>query len=300
VPGGAFVPIAIPIHDHANTSTRRMPSVATDQKRPLFADEADLAPSAIENEIPTYRAISKYAVFSLLFGIIASFSFASLYFLVFAVAAVILGILAHLGIKQFPDMLTGRGLANAGIAFGLVFGLVVTTYTGVTSFILTREAQKFGEVYAKVLTDGGMGDILWYGIYPESRKDVTPADALKEYEQAKPKEKMFKDQKIAPLNSLKKRLAAESGTHLHFVDIEQQGVDESGGTIVYFATALYEVEGAGEKGAKQYALAIFKGVPKGRHYDWWVDDVRFPYEQKTFAAPEKPVDDGHGHAQGSH
>jgi hypothetical protein len=280
-----------------------MSSVATDQKRPLFADEADVVPPAIENEIPTYRAISRYAIFSLLFGMIASFSFASLYFLAFAVVAVILGMLAHRGIKQHSDMLTGRGLANAGITLGLIFGLVVSTYTGVQSFILTQEAQRFGQVYAKVLTEGDFGDALWYGMYPDSRKDVTPADALKEYEQAKTKEKMFKDQKLAPLQGLKKRLAASSGTHLHFVDIEQQGVEDSGGTIYYYATALYEVEGSGAKGsseAAQFALAIFKGLPKGRHYDWWVDDVQFPYVRKTFVAPEKPVDDGHGHASGGH
>jgi hypothetical protein len=276
-----------------------MSSVATDQKRPLFADEADLPSSAIENEIPSYRAISQYAIFSVLFGILASFSFASLFFLVFSVLAVILGILAHLGIKQYPEILTGRRLANVGIALGLIFGLVVSTYTGVQSFVLTREAERFGQVYAKVLSEGNMGDAMWYGLYPDNRKNKTPAQALQEYEQAKTKERMFMDQKLAPLQGLKKRMAATSGTHLHFVDIEQQGVDESGAQVVYFATALYEVEGAHgteSPDAKQYALAIFKGFPKGRHYDWWVDDVKFPYQRKTFEAPAKPVDDGHGHA----
>ena len=111
--------------------------MATDQKCELFADDAELAPSAIENEIPSYRAISRYAVFSLICGIIASFSFASLFF-VFSVAAVILGILAHLGIKKYPDMITGRGMANVGIALGLIFGLIVSTYTGVHALILSR------------------------------------------------------------------------------------------------------------------------------------------------------------------
>ena len=275
--------------------------MATDQKRELFADDAELAPSAIENEIPSYRAISRYAVFSLICGIIASFSFASLFFLVFSVAAVILGILAHLGIKKYPDMITGRGLANVGIALGLIFGLIVSTYTGVHALILSQSANRFGQVYLKVLAEGNLGDALWYGQFPDNRKDLTPEDALKEYEQAKTKEKMFRDQKLAPLKSLKKRLESSKGTHLHFVNIEQQGLDDSGAQIIYFATALYEVEGADDKGSageKQYALAIFKGLPKGRNYDWWVEDVRFPYERKTFAAPEKAVDDGHGH--GSH
>ena len=34
-----------------------------------------------------------------------------------------LGMLAHRTIRRYPDMLTGHGLANAGIALGLIFGL---------------------------------------------------------------------------------------------------------------------------------------------------------------------------------
>ena len=47
---------------------------------------------------------------------------------------------------------------------------------------------------------------------------------------------------------------------------------------------------------QQYALAILKGVPKGKQYEWWVDDVRFPYKPKSYVAPAKAPDDGHGHA----
>ena len=272
--------------------------MATDQKRALFADDADIVSSAIENEIPTYRAISRSAIFSLLFGVIASFSIASLYFLAFAVLAVITGVMANRAIKQYPDMLTGRGIANVGIALGLIFGLVVSTYTGVQSFLLSREAQRFAKLYAQVLSEGGLGDTIWWGMYPESRKSITPAEALKDFEEAKTKERMFREQKLASVNSLRKQLTGKSGSHLHFIDIESQGIDDSGATIVYFATALYEVEGPPE--GKQYALAVFKGMPKGRHYEWWVEDVRFPYQRKTFVIPDKPVDDGHGHAPGGH
>ncbi len=273
--------------------------MATDQKTPFIADEATRDGSAIENELPTYRAISKQATFSLLCGILSSFAFANLFFLAFAVLAVVLGVLANLGIKRHPEMLTGRRLANAGIALGLIFGLVVTTYTSVQTFLLTRDATQFGERYAEVLQNGSFGDVLWYGIYPEARKQKTPAQALQEFENTKPKERMFRDQKVGPLQNLKKKLSGANGGHLHFVDIESHGTDESGGQIVHFALALYKVEGSGDKDspdATQYALAIFKGVPKGRHFDWWVDDLKYPYKPKTYAVPDKPVDDGHGHA----
>ena len=53
--------------------------------------------------------------------------------------------------------------------------------------------------------------------------------------------------------------------------------------------ALFEVKGPGSKEfpeKKQYALAVFKGRPKGRQYEWWVESVKFPYKPQTFGACE--------------
>jgi hypothetical protein len=274
--------------------------VATDQTSRLLVDESTETPPAIENEIPTYRAISTRAVFSLICGILASFSFANLFFFVFAILAVVLGVWANRAIKRYPDMLTGTGLANAGIALGLVFGLVSATYSGVQGFVLTQAATKFGREYAEAVQSRDMGKMLLYTIHPDMRKNKTPKEALDEYESAKPKERMMMEQKTAPMQSLRKRLDASKDDTFHFVDIETQGPDEGQGReLGYFATALFEVEGPGSKDfpqKQQYALAIFKGRMKGRHYDWWVEDVRFPYQPRSFRAPAKPVDDGHGHA----
>jgi hypothetical protein len=200
-------------------------------------------------------------------------------------------------------MLTGGRLANVGIALGIVFGLVVTTSTFVHSFIITRDAAQFGKLYAEDLQNGSLGDALYRGLNPHQRKDKTPEQALKEFEAAKQKERMLMDQKLGPLMNLKKYLTGANGGHVHFVDIEDHGTEESGGQIIYYALALFEIEGSGGKGSPQkpqYALAIFKGLPKakGRGYDWWVDDLRYPYQPKTFQVPDKPVDDGHGHAGG--
>src|SRR5579875_3187357 len=93
-------------------SSRRIRPVPTDQPGHLSVEEAPPKASAIENEIPTYRAISNRAVFSVICGVLASFSFADLIFLVFAVLAVVLGVTANLAIKRKPDLLTGTRLAN--------------------------------------------------------------------------------------------------------------------------------------------------------------------------------------------
>ncbi len=95
--------------------------MATDQKTSTLNIDAESPDSPIENELPTYRAISNRAIFSLVFGAMAIFCFAHPIFYVAAVLAVVLGVLAHRAIREYPDMLTGHGLANAGIALGLDF-----------------------------------------------------------------------------------------------------------------------------------------------------------------------------------
>ena len=242
------------------------------------------------------------AVVSVICGVLASFSFANLTFLIFAVLAVVLGLMANVAIKRHPDLLTGRRLANAGIAMGLIFGLVVITYTTVHNFILGREAASFAGVYARVLKEGSFGDALLYREASEARNTKTAADAEKEFEKMRAQGRAMTDQRMASLVNLRKALAPKDA-HLHFIDIERQGLDESLGNLIqYFAAALYEVEDPSAKGEKahQYALALFKGVPKGRHYDWWVEDVHFPYMPKSYRGEVKPVDDGHGHAPGGH
>jgi Domain of unknown function (DUF4190) len=274
--------------------------VPTDQPGHLTVEEAPPKASPIENELATYRAISNRAIFSVICGILASFSFADLIFLVFAVLAVVLGVTANLAIKRKPDVLTGTRLANVGITLGLLFGLTVTTYTAIQSFILGREASKFAQVYAKVLKEGSLGDALLYRDPKEAREKTTAAEKEKEYHAMRAREKMMVEQKMAPLVSLRKALAPKDA-HLHFVDIETKGMDsERVGGVYYYATALYEVEKPGEAGTPQYALALFKGQQKGRHYDWWVENVLFPYRPKSYQATPKPVDDGHGHGPGGH
>ena len=270
----------------------------TDQTGPLTAEEAPPKTSAIENELPSYRAISIRAVFSVVCGLMAAFSLADLTFLVFAVLAVILGLVAHRAIKRTPDVLTGRGLANTGITLGLIFGLGVLTYTAVQNFILARDASKFADMYAKVLKEGSFGDALLLRSDGETRKTKTAAEMEKDFDAMKARDRGLAEQRMAPLNNLRKALAPKDA-HIHLVGIEDQGVDDGRtGRVGYFALALFEIEGPPSKSgseSKQFALAILKAMAKGRHYDWYVEDLVFPYMPKSYEAAAKPADDGHGH-----
>jgi hypothetical protein len=277
--------------------------VPTEKTGHLLVEEAPPKPSAIENELPTYRKISNRAVAGVVCGALAIFSFAHLGFVVFAVLAVVLGLSANAAIKRTPDVLTGGRLANAGIALALVFGLTVVTYASIQSLLLTREASKFARFYGKVLKEGTYGEVLLYRQPPQSRENKAPADAEKELEGMRKRERGMIDLRLASLNNILKALKPKDAD-LHFVKIETQGVDEGHvGQVSYFATALFEVDSPTaktESGGPQHALLLMKGHPKGRHYEWWVDEVLYPYAPKTYQAAPKPVDDGHGHGPGGH
>ncbi len=98
---------------------------------------------------------------------------------------------------------------------------------------------------------------------------------------------------IGTLKNLKTRLD-HSGQEIRFTRIENQ----DGEGIVAVATALLEVDGPPTKAfpeREQFALLTLKSDTRKSKYVWWVDEVRFPYEPRSYVPTPKPVDDGHGH-----
>ena len=275
--------------------------MATDQKTNTLGIEPGLPGSVIENELPTYRAISNLAIFSMVAGLLSIFSWAHPFFYLAPVLAVVLGFLAHRAIRQYPDMLTGHGLASAGIALGLILGLGSGTYMTVQSIVRTRLATVFAKQFATAVKSAPLADVLTMQTYPPNRKDTSGEQLQKQIETASSKEKMMMEQKYGPLLALRKRLGSSSDEHIEFVKIESVGEDESHGTaqIPIYALALFELHGPGSKdfpAKEQFALAVLKGLMNGKQYEWWVDDIRFPYTPRTYTAPTKAPDDGHGHA----
>jgi hypothetical protein len=280
--------------------------VATDQKSRTIDTEREPAGSVIDNEIPTYRAISGRAIFSVACGVLSVCSFAHPFFYIFAILAVGFGIWAHRSIQRFPDMLTGSRLASAGIGLGLIFGLSAGTVATVQTYVRTRQASLFATKFAKVLETADKSQILWYNAHPEMRKDKTGADIIKDME-ARPKEKQMLQASSGPLaqlNALQDRLASSKGQEVHFIRIEHVGDDVGHGLeMQIFATALYEIVGPASKKfpeEKQHALAILKARPNGREYEWWTETVVFPYMPASYVPEVKPASDGHGEGGHSH
>jgi hypothetical protein len=203
-------------------------------------------------------------------------------------------------------MLTGQRLATAGIALGVMFGAASLTITTVQYLVRSRQATLFATKYATVLESGDLSSMLWYNSHPETRKDKTAADIARELE-TKPKERQMMEASVGPFAQLLKlheRIATSKGQKVRFVEIEHVGDDEGHGLeMQIFATALFEITGPPSKkfpAEKQYALAVLKARPKGRQYEWWSENVMFPYTPASYIVPDKPVGDSHGEAGHAH
>jgi hypothetical protein len=102
------------------------------------------------------------------------------------------------------------------------------------------------------------------------------------------------EQKIGPLKLLKRRLD-QKDQDFHFVRLETEA-DEG---LTALALGVFEVHGPESKDfphKEEHALVIMKGMSTENGYEWWVDDMRYPYEPNTAVIQEKAADDGHGHA----
>jgi hypothetical protein len=340
----ARIPDLPPYSSH---SSRRRPVRAGRLEELFVAIEQESTPdapdlkllrrSAIESEIPTYRAVSTRAVLAVICGLLAGLSFTHPMFYVFAVAAVLLGWSAERAIRRYPDMLTGGRLARTGVALGLVFGLSIFTVTSVQTYLTTRQAGAFAAEYAQMVKTRSLTDLYWIQLNPTARASISPEENLKQMQGQQ--EAAMADMKYAGLRKLVADLHASDKNTITYSGIESLGKDD----LIVVAIARFDVhiaeqpktgdeakhddghghddghdhkegdghdhkEGDGHKhddGRKQgpvdsHAMAVVKGmVPEGKTaYEWWVDDVVYPYEPKTAALPaaEKPLDDGHGHA----
>jgi hypothetical protein len=264
--------------------------VAIDSPTPSATDQLPI----IENEIPAYRAISAMAIVSFLLGLLALLSFANFTFLIAAVAAVVTGILADRKIQRLPDVLTGRGIAQAGVALGLIFGLASVTADQVQSYIRTVEARKFAQQYAGVLHKGSLEQAVWYRLPPQFRDEVKLDQVMETMGKSDPK---MWEEKTRVIKEIKSRLASAPGEQIAVDHIEHHGLDG----LDPFALVVLRLSGPGSKdfpSKEELALMVVRGKPTGKAYEWSLEDLVYPYKPNTYSLAVKPVDDGHGHGHG--
>ncbi|RUL89004.1 DUF4190 domain-containing protein [Tautonia sociabilis] len=247
--------------------------------------------SPIENELPTYRAISTWAIGALTLGVISAATFASLNFLIASIGAIACGAIALRMIRRYPDLLTGAGLANVGIALGLITGLAAPTISFVQHSILARQARAYGDLFSQTLQEKGLADAFWIAQPPSRREQTTPQKLLAEVE-ANSQQQMMEggDPRLIGLRSMAERLASSSEQHIYVDGIEAKGFEG----ITPFAYIRLGLDGPESEKypALQYALIKVEATKHDGRREWFVQDLTFPY---TSGSRANVVESAHGH-----
>ena len=230
---------------------------------------------ANENELPAYRAVSRLAIISLVFGARLNSRVLSGYFCPDSgVSPSPLGLMALRNIRNLPDVLTGTRMTDAGIALGLLFSLSALTITVAQSWIVDHEATKFARTYVEALRSGSLDNVLFLEIHPESRKTKTQAELLAEFKQGMRGPGMFEMQTQAPRDMIKRLASApEQTVHLgKIIDHATIGMD----AYVEFLLIFKGPKSQEFPEETQYGLVRFQGIPEGKTFGWKALLTKFP------------------------
>lgn len=256
---------------------------------PMQMTSVEAPASTIENELGGYRAISGWAIASMLLGLLGILSFASRSFLVVTAAAVVTGAIGLRMISRFPSMLTGRGLANFGIGLGLVCGLSSFTVTFIESRMVEREAKRFGQTFCEVLNNGQFADVFFLHLPAAERKGRLPEVFLREI-QEKSGPQFEADPRSVAINDLKSRLARSPQETTHLVKVEGQGRESM--TPVAFVSIELDGPEADKDPNFRHALLVLNASKLDGRREWHVKEIRFPYKSDSLS---KTVESAHGH-----
>lgn len=252
-----------------------MASESTTPARPLAADLP-----VIENEVPAYRALSRAAIASLVFGMASIFSFVSIYFVALGVLAIAFGVAAQRNIRRLPDVLTGSRMANAGTGLGLMFSLAALTIAGVQLWIVDRDSARFMREYVDALKSGVVDRPLYFENHPEGRKGKSPEEMAKSVRDSMRAQSMF-DSQTQPIRDIQRRLASSPG---QTIEVARRIGYEVSGMDVYtkYLLTLKGPKNQDFPEETQYATVVLQGFPHGRTYAWQVRGIKFPVTQDEF------------------
>lgn len=244
--------------------------------------------SVVDNEIPTYRAISTPAIASLGLGLLSFLSFANLWFLILAGAAILLGVVAIRKIGRYPDEWTGLGIARAGVGFALAIGLAAATHATVNEMVLRSRATAFAKVLEGQMRGSDFATFFSYHFQPSERSSKSPQEHIDEMLKAMRDPGMFENE-FGPVRLCHQKVAA--GAEFQFLRLEMVGMDD----LTPFAHALYEVHDEKAGTPPEFALVLMKARNVKGAYEWWFDQLVYPYKLGTMGGPAVKIDDGHGH-----
>lgn len=274
--------------------------MAIDPQAPPGPEPAEAYVSPIENELPTYRAISPLAVGSLVFGLIGVFAFADLKFVVSSALAILLGGLALWRIGKQSDVLTGAGLARAGLALGLIFGLSSLTISYTQSFLLSRRAEMFIKTeLVPVLNSRNLDECLWFRLSPTERRGLSPKQVRSKFSDPAHPDPMSFEMAAGPIVPVVKVLEAQPQAKVVFDRIERTTYDG----IIPVVQARLTIQGyqpdpknaASDDPAKSSIGLVLKKQGDGKDVSWWVQEYLYPYKADSYEPKIKSIEEEHGH-----
>lgn len=291
---------------------------------PLPETSAIATDSAIDNELSSYRAFHPAAFASLACGVIATLSFVHWGFYIIAALGVLAGAIAMKRISRDPEIYTGKGIARAGIALSLIFGLAAASRAAADGFVRDREAAKFGREIAKVLSEEPIERTIWYRLSAAERESTTPEAMMKQMREPGPGGATMFEQMAAPLMQIRDRLDETDSHSVEFDEVLSSSV--VGLNPVAAVTLIFHPKGSPDSHGHSHGEAQPKAtppadekssLPKPKHmtkldqpvyarliikadvstgkYRWKIDEVTFPYIKGGKVEFDDGVDT-HGHS----
>lgn len=270
--------------------------------------------SPIENEIPSYRAISALAVTSALLGVVSALCFVDLNWLPAAALGLIFGVMAERKIRRRPDALTGRSFAQAGIALSVIFASSSFAYSQWQSYHLHRSVTRFARTFTQTLNETKSAKpldttrVMFYLMPPAERAALAPEDVSNAVQQ------MFKDSmSLKEVDQAIRSLFLRAGQDkaIRFEEIENaayQDMAAMASVLLTIDNGPSHAEGhgpedghaherlkAGEEGL-DHALVVLRGVTDGATPGWFVEQISYPYTPKSYKPVVKKATDEHGHS----
>jgi len=270
--------------------------------------------SPIENEIPSYRAISALAVTSALLGVVSALCFVDLNWLPAAALGLICGVMAERKIRARPDALTGRSFAQAGIALSVIFATSSFAYSQWQSYLLHRSVTRFARTFTQTLNETKAAKpldttrVMFYLMSPAERAAIAPEDVSNAVQ------KMLKDSMgLKEVDQTVRTLFHRAGQDksIKFTEIENAAYQDMAAMASILLTIddgpshadghdsvdghAHDRPKAGEEGL-DHALIVLRSVNDAAKPGWYVEQISYPYTPKSYKPAVKKATDEHGHS----
>jgi hypothetical protein len=225
-----------------------------------------------DEEILRYRPISKLAVAALICGLLSALAIVDLYFLIVALAGVLLGALALGRIRRNASALIGRKAALCGLLLSILFGAAGWSDWAAYRWMIRREARQFADLWFGFLAKNEPEKAFQLTIDPKYRWPLD--ETLADYYRASPRWSKDLADYTAPAppdeppKLVPTLLALDGNAQPRFHEVEEEEVIQD----IERVTLIYEVTDKAQDGEKTFfvRLPLDRIVLESGAAQWWL------------------------------